>query len=468
MEGRFKNNGFSRGAYGTEDTTEEKEEIALPFIVRERHRVATLRVQSVFRGNRGRMKAHRARAIRLIQAFIRGWRVRHHLDEVIFGWAAYDHAVKTLKQFAKENNLSLHELFKEIDIDGDQNIQVEELQQFFAEHPALDLDKDELSALAYHLDHNRDHNVGLQEFVHSMVKHDKKIKNIQDRWEKHQRLKRKRASDYERARMEEQRKHALAVHSKASSNSQLKLNLAKMAKFRKHVKTHREQHMEDQIRKQRRLMDGHLTYRQEAEIQYRKHQHHVQTAKADAIEALRLANMKEHIEKRSRSNNSVSGLDSFSSNSRNTSIPSSPVSPSSRKSFRSQNGSSPKSRHIRLSQYHQYQRKAKSWEKIIGDNNQVFYQNIITKEVKWEIPRKGFLYEKDHESTYLDTIVPEFEAVFDTLTSDKWRRTQIRGHKKRDNQDDWNMSGEELEQLSNDILKISSLRYETGTFLNSK
>jgi len=163
---------LSAGQFATVPTDERM--VSLPYAVRERHKIATLRVQAVFRGNVGRKKAGQLRSCRLMQAYVRGWLVRRHLDEVIFGWAAYDHAVRELKSFCEENSLTMHQLFDELDIDQNGTLVIEELQQFIIDHPALDLDQDEITALAYHLDNNQDHQIGIKEFVHSMLKHEKK------------------------------------------------------------------------------------------------------------------------------------------------------------------------------------------------------------------------------------------------------------------------------------------------------
>ena len=63
-----------------------------------------------------------------MQAYVRGWLVRRHLDEVIFGWAAYDHAVRELKSFCEENSLTMHQLFDELDIDQNGTLVINKLE----------------------------------------------------------------------------------------------------------------------------------------------------------------------------------------------------------------------------------------------------------------------------------------------------------------------------------------------------
>ena len=466
---------------------EESKNKFLPYAARERHKVASLRVQAVFRGNKGRRTALQLKATRMIQAQVRGWRVRRHLDQVVFGWAAYDHAVTVLKTYCQEKNKTMHELFDEFDIDKDQSITIEEVQQFFIEHPAIDLDKDEIQALAYHLDHNQNHVVDLKEFVHSMQNHEKKLRNIQLRWEKHQKLKRRRASDYERIQMRRDRQHVLELQTKAdASNMNLRLNLARMSQFRKLVSKHREDHLENKIRKQKRLLDGHLTYRQEAKIKYKRHHSKIRRAKAQAMDALRVANMNAHAGgEGSDSDSDRNGRYGIRSNGHNNGtgnygnygrpfvspIQTSPThsthsthsTPNSPKG-RPQQNKSPRNRKMHLSNI---QRKSKTWKQIKGDDDQVFYQNIVTHEVEWEMPPQGILYDpkvKHHPGMGNTAFTPDFETIFDTLPSNKWRGREKQG---KPNRDQWNMSGEELEKISNGVLEISSLRFAQDTFVAS-
>jgi len=422
--------------------------ITLPYAVRERHKISCLRVQAVFRGNRGRKKASEKRSCIIIQAYIRGWRVRRHLDEVVFGWATYDYAVQQLKKHCKDNNMTLHQLFDELDIDQDETIAIEELQQFFIDHPSLNLDKDEITALVYHLDHNQDHNIGLKEFIHSMLKHDKKLEKIKNRWEKHQALKRKRASDFQLMEMKRNREHVQAIQNKANSaSSELRLNLAQMSHFRKMVRKHREEHEQSKIRKQRRLLDGHLTYRQEAEINHRRYHVHIRSAKSRALEALRVSNRREHNEL---------GPTQTKTTTRSPSQQQQPTSPKGRRPRRGK--PSPRNKNVQLSNM---QRKAKSWKKIFGDNGEPFYQNIVTLEVEWDIPKNGVLYDpamEMQEHLWGDCAAPDFQAVFENLPSKTWYKKA--SNKRRKNTNEWNMSGEELEALSDGVLGISSLRFD--------
>ena len=436
----------------------------LPYAVRERHKVASLRVQAVFRGNKGRRTALQLKATRMIQAQVRGWRVRRHLDQVVFGWAAYDHAVTALKTYCQETNKTMHELFDEFDIDKDQGITIEEVQQFFIEHPAIDLDKDEIQALAYHLDHNQNHVVDLKEFVHSMQNHEKKLRNIQLRWEKHQKLKRRRASDYERIQMRRDRQHVLELQTKAdASNMNIRLNLARMSQFRKLVSKHREDHLENKIRKQKRLLDGHLTYRQEAEIKYKRHHSKIRRAKAQAMDALRIANMNAHAGgEGSDSDSDRNGRYGTRSNGHNNGTGS--YGNYGRPKGRPLQNKSPRNRKMHLSDM---QRKSKTWKQIKGDNDQVFYQNIVTHEVEWEMPPHGILYDpkvEHHPGMGNTAFTPDFETIFDTLPSNKWRG---REKQNKPDRDQWNMSGEELEKISNGVLKISSLRFAQDMFVAS-
>ena len=107
------------------------------------------------------------------------------------------------------------------------------------------------------------------------------------------------------------------------------------------------------------------------------------------------------------------------------------------------------------------QRKAKSWKKIFGDNGEPFYQNIVTLEVEWDIPKNGVLYDpamEMQEHLWGDCAAPDFQAVFENLPSKTWYKKA--SNKRRKNTNEWNMSGEELEALSDGVLGISSLRFD--------
>lgn len=412
-----------------------------------------------------------------MQAYVRGWLVRRHLDEVIFGWAAYDHAVRELKSFCEENSLTMHQLFDELDIDQNGTLVIEELQQFIIDHPALDLDQDEITALAYHLDNNHDHQIGIKEFVHSMLKHEKKLENIKARWNKHQNLKRKRASDYHIEQMRSNREHAEGIRNRSlAKNKELRLNLKQKSHFRELVRQHREEFEASKIRKQKRLLDGHLTYRQEAEIRHQNHFTIIRSAKSRALEALRLSNRLEHagFAATNHSINTNSSEQSHFSDDHSDyylkqqldgtyckeRIPTSP------KERRPQRKPSPRNSKNKKNpnQLTAVQRKAKFWKECIGDNGQMFYQNIVTKESAWVVPKNGVLYDPamDMDDLWGTMATPDFQAIFNTLPSKTWnkRRSMEReGGRSPKKKEEWK-SGEELAAISDDVLGISSLRFD--------
>ena len=435
---------------------EDLNKVVLPYRVRERHKIATLRVQAVFRGNVGRKKTNELFAARKIEAYIRGWRVRKELNKVVFGWAAYDYAVTQLKKHCKEKNMSIHALFDDLDIDEDGSIQLEELQQFLITHPALDLDDDEIKALVYHLDHNQDHDIGMKEFVHSMLKHEKKVGKIKAKWEQHQLLKRKKASDAHLLQMERNQKHAKEIKLKLESEAkEIKFNLKQRSHYRTLVRQHHEEFHASEIRKQKRLLNGHKSYRQEAELNHRNHRTHIQGAKELALDKLRSANMREHT--------GFSFNPSSKSSTPKRSLPSSPRGPPSQRR--------PSPRMLRNAHLKDIQRLSKSWKKVAGQNGEEFYQNVRTHEVAWEIPKNDVLYDpnvRSEHNIWSDNAAPDFEAVFDTLSSSEWKQTKSKQRGRKLNSKNSFMEQNEQEWLDDSVLGISSLRFDSDRWFGPK
>ena len=198
----------------------------------------------------------------------------------------------------------------------------------------------------------------------------------------------------------------------------------------------------DKIRKHKRLHDGHLTYRQEADIKHRSHHIHIRGAKKKALEDLRLANH---------------GLVRSNAGSRSSATGSSSMAPSSPPG-RPQRKPSPRNRKMRLT----------GWRKITGDNNEIFYQNVSTLEVEWEIPSTGVLYDsRNQHEGMLDTHA--FQTVFDELSSHQWRATPKKGSQaKKRKEETGGSAGTHFDDFSDDVMGISSLRFDMDNFFPSK
>ena len=358
------------------------------FSFRQRHRDATLRLQAHYRGDKARREVRNIKASITLQRAYRGYNVRKDLDAVIFGWAAYDNVVTTLKQYVKDTpGLDMHGLFGDLDVDEGGDFTLYELQKFFAAHPALALDGASAEALVYHIDSGRDGMVSKREFLRAFNNHKEKVGKIKKKWEQHEAFKRKKASDFHKREYEKAKEHAEKLkESLSAQDKHERYNIDQMTKYKNMVNRHHEKHKTLIVKKKKRLLSGHVSYRDESVLVMDQHASRTRRAKHAAIQRLRDANAISSgdfgeqifypVPPDYGSPPSVSPRNRRASELRSREMSASVL--DAPLAAPSEDGRESLAADVRF---------FNTWKPLRNDKGEQFWQNISTKEVAWTLPK---------------------------------------------------------------------------------
>lgn len=404
-------------------------------IYRQRHRDATVRLQSHYRGDKARKEVRQLRASIALQRVVRGYNVRKDLDAVIFGWAAYDNVVTTLKNHVKNTpGMDVHQLFSDLDVDEGGDFSLYELQKFFTMHPTLQLDSTAAEALMYHIDSGRDGKVSKREFLRAFFNHKAQVGKIKKKWEQHEELKRRRASDFHRQEYQKAKDHAERLKTSADHlDKATKFNVDQMTKYKKLVSKHSAKHKDMMARKKKRILSGHASYREEMLVARQSYARKSRRNKEAAIQRLRDANATTQYEP----SRPLYGYPSATSPRNRRIVPSSPAT-----SVASSN-SGPLSDNPRL---------INTWKPVYDDKRRKFWQNVTTKEVAWSLPTGSTIdgmngsYGRGHRLNYA--------PVFKEISSESWK---FRNRSKKVKSTPKSLT--KLTVLTDDMLSVSSIKY---------
>lgn len=422
------------------------------FSFRQRHRDATLQLQAHYRGDKARRKVRDLKASITLQRAYRGYHVRKDLDAIIFGWAAYDNVVTTLKQYVQDTpGLDIHGLFDDLDVDEGGDFTLYELQKFFLAHPALALDGTAAEALVYHIDSGRDGMVSKREFLRAFNNHKEKVGKIKRKWEQHEAFKRKKASDYHKREYEKAKIQAEKLKaSLATQNKHERYNIDQMTKYKKMVNRHREKHAKSIVSKKKRLLSGHVSYRDESVIVMDKHASRTRRAKEAAIQRLRDANAGVYDESiffpvppNSGSPQSLSPRNRRVGDSRSREMSTASTVVHSLPPPEDERAST--ADNIRL---------FNTWKPLRDEKGHQFWQNVRTKEVAWTLPTGSLIQGMDDgwSSGYNPRL--RYVPVFDEIPSKQWNSRDRRAKVKNTP-----VSINTLTVLTDDILSVGSIKF---------
>ena len=147
--------------------------------------LAALKIQSIHRGGKERQEVKRQLAARKIQARQRGKRQLRQFEKTKHAYMAFSIACSHIKKWAEWNDVSLDEIFDDMDRDKDGGLSVVEIKKFFTSHPSVDLMPEDVEAILFHMDPNNDGTIEEKEFISTIRKSDEVTSKIKEEWKKH-------------------------------------------------------------------------------------------------------------------------------------------------------------------------------------------------------------------------------------------------------------------------------------------
>eukprot|EP00946_MAST-07B_sp_MAST-7B-sp1_P000575 g575.t1 len=144
---------------------------------------AALKIQAMRRGGVDRAQVKRQIAARKIQARQRGKNQRRKFEKTKHAYLAFSVACSHIKKWAGWNDLSLDEIFADMDRDSDGGLTAAEIKKFFASHPSVDLLSEDIDAILFHMDPNQDGTIDEAEFINTIRNSDEVTEKIKKEWD---------------------------------------------------------------------------------------------------------------------------------------------------------------------------------------------------------------------------------------------------------------------------------------------
>ena len=151
--------------------------------------LATLKIQAMQRGCNDREVANTHKAARNIQRIRRAQNGRRKYERIEFAYMAFGVACSDLKRWIKWNDLSLEEVFSELDYDASGELTSSEIYKFFRTHPSVDLSSTDIDAIIYHMDPNKEGYISHDTFIDTVRNSEEVTEEIKEHWQQHLRLK---------------------------------------------------------------------------------------------------------------------------------------------------------------------------------------------------------------------------------------------------------------------------------------
>ena len=147
--------------------------------------MAAIKIQSLQRGKKDRTKASTHNSARSIQRIRRAQNGRRKYEKTEFAYMAFSIACSHLKRWINWNDLTLEEVFSELDYDASGELTTTEITNFFNTHPSVELSPKDVEAIIYHMDPSGDGVVSHQEFIETIKNSADVTDKIKLKWKNH-------------------------------------------------------------------------------------------------------------------------------------------------------------------------------------------------------------------------------------------------------------------------------------------